>query len=60
MTEKEIIKLFKMGKSRKEITKLEFDDLKRNLGKLTKEERSDISFQAMKNIEQALLKDWFN
>lgn len=60
MTEKEIIKLFKMGKSRKEITKLEFDDLKRNLGRLTKEERSDISFQAMKNIEQALLKDWFN
>lgn len=60
MTEKEIIKLFKKGKSRKEITKLEFDDLKRNLGKLTKEERSDISFQAMKNIEQALLKDWFN
>lgn len=60
MTEKEIINLFKMGKSRKEITKLEFDDLKRNLGRLTKEERSDISFQAMKNIEQALLKDWFN
>lgn len=60
MTEKEIIKLFKMGKSRKEITKLEFDDLKRNLGRLTKEERSAISFQAMKNIEQALLKDWFN
>ena len=60
MTEKEIINLFKMGKSRKEITKLEFDDLKRNLGRLTKEERSAISFQAMKNIEQALLKDWFN
>ena len=60
MTENEINNLLKNGNSKAFIVHLEIQDLERNEGKLSKEQKKKIRLKAIRNVETAFKKLFYN
>ena len=59
MTENEINNLLKNGNSKAFIVHLEIQDLERNEGKLSSEQKKKIRLQAIRNVEKAFKKSFY-
>ncbi len=58
MTHDQINNLLKRGNSKSYIVALEFQDLKKNKGKLKKQEKAMLLMEAIQNVENAFRKSF--